>query len=88
MPAREDYRFVGERMLQVQSLARQSGIMPELLELLNLDQDDAAMLGDVHTTLDETGRLLDELAFEIERCVPAGESYGTLSARIISLLRQ
>ena len=88
LPAREDYRFVGERMLQVQSLARQSGIMPELLELLELDQDDAAMLGDVHTTLDETGRLLDELAFEIERCVPAGESYGTLSARIISLLRQ
>jgi hypothetical protein len=75
-------------MLQVQSLARQSGIMPELLELLNLDQDDAAMLGDVHTTLDETGRLLDELAFEIERCIPAGEPCGTLSARIISLLRQ
>lgn len=86
--AGELYQFVGERLLQLQSLARQCGITPELLELLDLDEDDALIRRDLHTTLDEMGRLLEGLAFEIERCVPAHEPYGTLSAKIISLLRQ
>jgi HD-GYP domain-containing protein (c-di-GMP phosphodiesterase class II) len=84
----EAYRFVGERMLQLQSLARQCGLTPERLDMPGPDEDDAVILGDLHTTLDEMGRLFDGLAFEIERCVPAGEPYGTLSAKIISLLRQ
>nr|WP_314628463.1 hypothetical protein [uncultured Noviherbaspirillum sp.] len=72
----------------MQALARQCGITPELLELLDLDEDDARMRWDLHATLDEMGRLLKGPAFQIERCVPAHAPYGTLSAKITSLLRQ
>lgn len=86
--AHQAYSFVGERMLQLQSLARQCGITPELLQMLDLGEDDAVMLGDLNTTLDEMGRLLDALAFEIERCVPADGPHGALLSQIIGLLRQ
>ena len=88
MPAGQPCRFIDERMMQVQSLARQCGITPGLLELLDLREDDAVMLSDLHTTLDEMGRLLDALAFEIERCIPADGPHSALCARIISVLRQ
>ena len=84
--ADQPLQFVIERMLQLQSLAWQAGIAPDLLELLDLNGDDAVVLKDLHTTLDEMGRLLDGLAFEIERCVPADGPYGPLSRRIIDLL--
>jgi HD-GYP domain-containing protein (c-di-GMP phosphodiesterase class II) len=84
--ADQQLQFVIERMLQLQSLAWQAGIAPDLLELLDLNGDDAVVLKDLHTTLDEMGRLLDGLAFEIERCVPADGPYGPLSRRIIDLL--
>lgn len=87
-PAEQACRFIDERLMQVQSLVRQSGIAPGLLELLDLREDEAGMLSDLHTTLDEMGRLLDGLAFEIERCIPADGPHGALSARIISVLRE
>ena len=87
-PAEPACRFIDERMMQLQSLARQCGITPDLLELLDLGEDDAVMLRDLHTTLDEMGRLLDGLAFEIERCIPADGPHGALSAQVVSVLRQ
>jgi HD-GYP domain-containing protein (c-di-GMP phosphodiesterase class II) len=84
--ADKSLQFVIERMLQLQSLAWQAGIAPDLLELLDLNGDDAVVLKDLHTTLDEMGRLLDGLAFEIERCIPADGPYGPLSRRIIDSL--
>ena len=85
-PPGSPLQFVMERMAQVQSLACQSGIAPDLLELLDLSGDDAVVLGDLHTAMDELGRLLDGLAFEIDRCMPVGGPYGALSTRIIDLL--
>lgn len=79
-------QFAIERMLQLQSLAWQAGITPDLLELLDINGDDAGVLKDLHTTLDEMGRLLDGLACEIERCIPADAPYGPVSRRIIGLL--
>jgi HD-GYP domain-containing protein (c-di-GMP phosphodiesterase class II) len=86
--AQQDYPFVGERMIELNSLARQCGIAPGMLEMLDLGEDDAGMLRDLRTTVDEMGRLLDGLAFEIECCVPADGPHGALSRQIISLLRQ
>lgn len=85
-PATSPLQFVVERMAQIQSLACQSGIGPDLLELLDLSGDDAVVLGDLHTAMDELGRLLDGTAFEIDRCMPVGGPYGVLSTRIIDLL--
>jgi HD-GYP domain-containing protein (c-di-GMP phosphodiesterase class II) len=86
-PAVGAYQFIEERMMQFQSLARQCGISPELLELLDVGQEDAVMSRDLHTTLGEMGRLLDGLAFEIERRVPGNGPHGALSAQIIGFLR-
>lgn len=85
-PPTSPLQFVVERMAQVQSLACQSGIAPDLLELLDLSGDDAVVLGDLHTAVDELGRLLDGLAFEIDRCMPVSGPYDALSTRIIDLL--
>lgn len=87
-PAQRSFQFLDDRMMQLQSLARQCGITPELLELLDLGEDDAAMLRDLHTTLDEMGRLIDGLAFEIERCIPVDGPHGALSTQIIDFLRE
>ena len=81
------YQFIEEGMMQFQTLARQCGVSPELLELRDVDEDDALMSRDLHTTLDEMGRLLDGLAFEIERCAPGNGLHGALSAQIIGFLR-
>jgi HD-GYP domain-containing protein (c-di-GMP phosphodiesterase class II) len=86
--AQQAYPFVRQRMVQLQSLARQCGIAPGLLQMLDLGEGDAMMLRDLHTTLDEMGRLLDGLAFEIERTIPADGPHGALSMQIIGLLRQ
>jgi HD-GYP domain-containing protein (c-di-GMP phosphodiesterase class II) len=86
--AQQAYPFVGQRMVQLQSLATQCGITPGMLQLLDLGEDDAVILRELHTTLDEMGRLLDGLAFEIERTVPADGPHGVLSMHIIGLLRQ
>jgi hypothetical protein len=86
--AQQDCPFVGERMIEFDSLARQCGIAPGMLKMLDLSENEAGMLRDLQTTLDEMGRLLDGLAFEIERCVPADGPHGALSSQIIGLLRQ
>ena len=85
-PPASPLQFVIERMAQVQSLACQAGIAPDLLELLDLSGDDAVVIGDLHTAMDELGRLLDGLAFEIDRCMPVGGAYGGMSTRIIDFL--
>jgi HD-GYP domain-containing protein (c-di-GMP phosphodiesterase class II) len=84
----QDYPFVDERIGQLHSLARQCGITPGMLQMLDLGEDDGAMLRELHTTLAEMGRLLDGLAYEIERCIPADGKHGPLSRQIIGLLRQ
>ncbi len=75
-------------MIEFSSLARQCGIAPGMLKKLALGKDESGVLRNLHTTLDEMARLLDGLAFEIERCVPADASHGVLPSQIIGLLRQ
>lgn len=86
-PAGQAFGFIEESILQLQSLARGRGIMPELLELPDLDEDDVVMLTYLHTTLNEMGKLLDSLAFGIERCMPNEEPHGALSVELTGFPR-
>ena len=75
-------------MIEFNSLACQCGIAPGMLKKRDLGEDESEVLRGLHTTLDEMARLLDGLAFEIERCLPADASHGVLPSQIIGLLRQ
>lgn len=88
--AQQDYPFIGERMVALHTLARLCGITPGMLQMSDPGEgeDNAVMWRELRTTLDELGRLLDGLALEIERCVPADGKHGPLSRHIIRLLRQ
>lgn len=62
--------------------------MSELLELPDLDEDDAVMLTDLHTTPGQTNRLNASLASGFGRRVPDNRPQGALSAQLSGFLRR
>lgn len=82
-----DLRFVGKRMAMLQSLSLQAGLEPTLLTLLDLDGEDAPVLREVATTLQEFDRLLTEIGDEINRRIPDGSPCREHADRILALLR-
>jgi hypothetical protein len=58
-----------------------------MLQMLALGEDDAVLRRQLRINLEEMGRLLGGMAFEIERCIPADGKHGPLSRQIIGLPR-
>jgi HD-GYP domain-containing protein (c-di-GMP phosphodiesterase class II) len=80
-------QFLTERMKTVQSLALQAGIDSDLIAMLDLVNEDAAVLHELQTLLDEMNRLLAEVASEVERRTLGNEACRPTAEQVIALLR-
>lgn len=79
--------FISGRIAALQWLTLQAGLTPELLELLDLKGDDAAVVQELSAILEELNRLLDSLALEIDRRVPPGAHSREIADAILATLR-
>lgn len=80
--------FVAGRVHEVQSLARQAGYSAEFLEMIDLDGDDAHLAAELLAVQEEITRMLDDIAFEIERRVEPSMACHAVARTLIELLRQ
>jgi HD-GYP domain-containing protein (c-di-GMP phosphodiesterase class II) len=80
--------FVASRLFEVQSLARQAGLSAEFLEMIDLDGEDALLAGELLAVEDEMARMLDDIAFEIERRIAPSMPGHALARELIAWLRQ
>lgn len=82
-----ELEFISGRIAALQWLALQAGLMPEWLELLDLDGEDAAVVQELSAILEELNRLLDSLALEIDRRVPPAAQSREIADAILATLR-
>lgn len=79
--------FISGRIAALEWLALQAGLTPELLQMLDLDGEDTAVVQELSAMLEELNRLLDSLALEIDRRVPAGAPGRDIADAILATLR-
>lgn len=83
----EALEFISGRIAALQWLALQAGLTPELLDMLDLEGEDAAVVQELSAILEEINRLLDSLALEIDRRIPPAAHSRDIADAILATLR-